>query len=199
MCVVYQAVPEQTAEQIAAARVVLVVDVPRGLDAAALAARLLDEFGATIGQLIPGVVAHRAVVSDTVGTQARFVEPHPETGLTVDLANRQVTVDGRPVRLAYREFALLAHLAARPRQTLSRPTLLQSVWADRAKDLHISDRTVDSHIRRLRAKLGDHARVLTAVRGQGYRFEPSAETRFRAAARPVWQTTAVGPHYRPGA
>jgi two-component system OmpR family response regulator len=195
---VYQAVPQQAAERIAATRVVLVVDVPHGLDAAARAARLVDDFGVTIGQLIPGVVAHRADVYEDSAAGVRPVERQPETGLTVDLTDRRVTIDGRPVKLAYREFALFAHLAARPHQTLSRPTLLQSVWADRAGSRHISNRTVDTHIRRIRAKLDDHASVLTTVRGQGYRFDPSAETRFRSAARPVWQIDAVGTQHRVG-
>jgi DNA-binding response OmpR family regulator len=58
--------------------------------------------------------------------------------------------------------------------------LLQSVWRDRGhRAADISDRTVDSHIRRLRAKLGDHAHVLTTVRGHGYRLDPSPDMRFR--------------------
>jgi DNA-binding winged helix-turn-helix (wHTH) protein len=151
-------------------RVVLVIDVPRGLEgSAADAARLADEFGRTLPHFIPGVRARKAVVSTTV-------EPPARTGLTVDLASRRVDVDGRPIRLAYREFQLLAYLAAKPHHTVSRTTLLRNVWSDRRPGAEaISDRTVDSHIRRLRAKLGAHAHVLVTVRGHGYRFDPSAD------------------------
>jgi DNA-binding response OmpR family regulator len=158
--------------------------VPIGLEAAAgEAMRLADDFGMTISHWLPGVHAQNAVMS------ARTEPPHrdsadpqtqPQTGLMIDLANRRVTVDGQPLQLAYREFALFAYLAAKPRRTLSRTTLLQSVWSDRrAAGEPISDRTVDTHIRRLRAKLGAHARVLTTVRGHGYRFDPGADVRFR--------------------
>jgi DNA-binding response OmpR family regulator len=55
------------------------------------------------------------------------------------------------------------------------------VWRNRESGgADISDRTVDTHIRRLRVKLGDHAHVLTTVRGHGYRLDPSPDMRFRA-------------------
>jgi DNA-binding response OmpR family regulator len=171
---VYQAVAQPTPH--AAMQVVLVVDLPHGHEgAAAEIARLADEFGATLPQFAHGAHARPAVVS-TSATAA--LEPAHE-GLTVDLANRRVSIAGRPIRLAYREFQLLAYLAATPNHTVSRATLLQDVWRDRGSaGMDVSDRTVDTHIRRLRAKLGDHAHVLTTVRGRGYRLDPSADMRF---------------------
>jgi DNA-binding response OmpR family regulator len=166
---VYQAVPQRVDDRSdAATRVVLVLEVPGGHAAAAHAIRLANEFGSTIAQVIPGLRAHEAVVAT----------PAEERGLTIDLADRRVSVDGRPLRLAYREFALFAHLAERPRQTVSRHALLQTVWGDRPGQ-DISSRVVDTHIRRLRGKLGEHAHVLTTVRGRGYRFDPGAHVRFR--------------------
>jgi hypothetical protein len=170
---VYQAVPQPAPE---AVRIVLVIDVQRE-GSAAEAARLADEFGITLSHLIPGVHARAAVVSTSPVPAA---EP-PRTGLEIDVANRRVSIDGRPIRLAYREFQLLAYLAATPRRTVSRTTLLQHVWIDRhPKRGDISDRTVDTHIRRLRTKLGGHAHVLTTVRGRGYRLDPGPDVRFRA-------------------
>jgi DNA-binding response OmpR family regulator len=170
---VYQAVPQPAPETI---RVVLVIDVKRE-GSAAEAARLADEFGMTLSHLIPGVHARAAVVSTS-----RVPAPvPPRTGLEIDVANRRVSIDGRPIRLAYREFELLAYLAATPRRTVSRTTLLRQVWIDRhPKRGVISDRTVDTHIRRLRAKLGGHAHVLTTVRGRGYRLDPGPDVRFLA-------------------
>ena len=171
----YQAVSPQAPEAI---RVVLVIDVHRE-GSAAEAARLADEFGTTLSHLIPGVHARAAVVSTLPAPAA---EP-PLTGLEIDVANRRVSIDGRPIRLAYREFQLLAYLAATPRRTVSRTTLLQHVWSDRHPERgDVSDRTVDTHIRRLRAKLGGHAHVLTTVRGHGYRLDPGPDMRFRAGA-----------------
>jgi len=166
---VYQAAPQPRG---AALRVVLVIDVPDGLEAcAADVARLAEEFGRTLPHFVPGVRARKAVVSTPV-------EPTVRTGLTVDVPSRRVTIDGQLIRLAYREFQLLAYLAGRPHHTVSRATLLHNVWSDRRPgDEAISDRTVDTHIRRLRAKLGTHAHVLVTVRGRGYRFDPSADVR----------------------
>ena len=177
---VYQAVSQTAPDAI---RVVLVIDVQRGMErSAAEAALLADQFGATLSHLMPGVHARPAVVSSS---PAPPVEP-PSTGLVIDVAIRRVSIDGRPIRLAYREFQLLAYLAGTPRRTVSRSMLLRSVWRDcESRDVDISDRTVDTHIRRLRTKLGDHAHVLTTVRGHGYRLDPSPDMRFRAD--PPWR------------
>ncbi|WP_264069576.1 winged helix-turn-helix domain-containing protein [Mycolicibacterium komossense] len=170
----YQAVPEPGDAPGTAVQIVLVIEVPPGLsDSAPEAMRLADEFGTLISQWLPGVRAQKAVTS-ALGAQRQepLVADRP-TGLVIDLANRRVSIDGYPLRLAYREFALLAYLARIPHRTVSRETLLAHVWRDRhAGHADISDRTVDTHIRRLRAKLGEHAHVLTTVRGHGYRFDP---------------------------
>lgn len=159
----YQAVPQRPqAGPAAVVRVVLVLEVPGGHSAAARAIRLADEFGSHAAQVIPGLRAHDAVVA----------APAHVPGLTVDLANRRVSIDGRSVRLARREFALLAYLAARPRQTVSREALLTTVWSDSPGREQFSSRVVDTHVRRIRAKLGNHAQVVSTVRGRGYRFEP---------------------------
>jgi DNA-binding winged helix-turn-helix (wHTH) protein len=178
--IVYQAVPQSADAPSTPVRVVLVIDVPRHLEASAAdAARLADEFGTTLSHFIPGVRARKAVVS--VESEER-----PPTGLTVDLANRRVSIDGRPIRLAYREFQLFAHLAAQPHRTVSRTTLLTNVWNDRHPARGgISERTVDTHIRRLRTKLGDHSHVLTTVRGRGYRFDPGVDVQLRTLRRVV--------------
>jgi Transcriptional regulatory protein, C terminal len=173
---VYQAVPEQADARTTGVQVVLVIEVPAGLaGSASEAVRLADEFGTMISQWLPGVYAKKAVTSAVDGDPRHSSAPGPARGLVVDLANRRVSIDGRPLRLAYREFALLAYLAQHPHHTVSRDTLLAHVWRDRhAGHAAISDRTVDTHIRRLRAKLGEHAHVLTTVRGHGYRFDPGA-------------------------
>ncbi len=186
--VVYQAVPTPADPPSIGMQIVLVIDVPHGLEAsAAEARRLADEFGTTISHWLPGVRAKKAVTSVLANAHSSTTERAPQTGLVIDLADRQVSIDGQPLRLAYREFALFAYLAGLPHRTISRATLLDNVWSDRnAGHEPISDRTVDTHIRRLRAKLGEHAHVLTTVRGLGYRFDPGAEVRFRAGVvRPL--------------
>jgi DNA-binding response OmpR family regulator len=84
-----------------------------------------------------------------------------------------VLVDGMPVRLAYREFELLRYLATRPGSVVSRDELVHEVWHDApGSSAGVSVRTVDTHVRRLRVKLGRYQGVLTSARGHGYRFEP---------------------------
>jgi Transcriptional regulatory protein, C terminal len=174
--VVYQAVPEPAEAPAAGMQIVLVIEVPPELATSTReAVRLADEFGTMVSHWLPGVHAHKAVVTAVGGQPRDLFTQRPQTGLVIDVANRRVSVDGRPLRLAYREFALLAYLSRLPHQTVSRETLLAHVWRDRHMgNAAISDRTVDTHIRRLRAKLGAHAHVLTTVRGHGYRFDPGA-------------------------
>jgi DNA-binding response OmpR family regulator len=156
----------------------LVLDVPA--DSAELPSRtaqLADEFGRLIAHSVPGVRARKAVVSSAPPSSGA---PTRSAGLTIDRFNREVRIDGERVRLTYREFELLCYLAALPRRPVSRAELMREVWHDRAPGADVSDRTVDTHVRRLRAKLGAHARVLTTIRGRGYRFDPGADVRYLA-------------------
>jgi DNA-binding response OmpR family regulator len=90
-------------------------------------------------------------------------------GLELDLATYQVTVDGRPADFTYMEYELLKFLATHPRRAFTREALLARVWG---YDYYGGARTVDVHVRRVRAKLGSElaARIKT-VRSVGYRWE----------------------------
>jgi DNA-binding response OmpR family regulator len=91
--------------------------------------------------------------------------------LELDLANYQVALDGEPVDFTYMEYELLRFLATHPNRVFTREALLQSVWG---YDYYGGARTVDVHVRRVRAKLGaEHAPRLKTVRSVGYRFEIS--------------------------
>jgi len=87
-------------------------------------------------------------------------------GVSLDLGSRRCLLEGRPVELTRREFDLLATLARRRGQALSRRQLLEEAWGT----VHLSEKTVDVHVARLRRKLGDALR-LTPLRGVGYRLE----------------------------
>jgi DNA-binding response OmpR family regulator len=94
-------------------------------------------------------------------------------GLTIDMASREVSVDGIEVELTAREFDLLAFLASSPRQVFSRGQLLEQVW-DSSTDWQ-DPATVTVHVRRLRQKIEadpQNPRWVTTVWGVGYRFEP---------------------------
>jgi DNA-binding winged helix-turn-helix (wHTH) protein len=101
-------------------------------------------------------------------------ERHKVGGMVVDTAAREVHVDGRPISLTAKEFGLLAYLCERRGRMLSREQLLSRVWGNRYEG---GPRTVDIHVRRLRAKLGQ-ALPLETLRGAGYKLRaPEAESR----------------------
>ncbi len=91
--------------------------------------------------------------------------------LTIDVAAHSVSVNGSPVELTATEFKLLAVLASRRGRVQSRDQLLKDVWD---YDNMIDTRTVDTHMRRLREKLGKASRFLDTVRGVGYRFQAAS-------------------------
>ena len=85
----------------------------------------------------------------------------------VDKGNFEITVHGTRLDLTTTEFKLLAALVEHRGRTLSRETLLQDVWGYKNA---IDTRTVDTHVRRLREKLGPAADRIVTMRGEGYRF-----------------------------
>ena len=96
-------------------------------------------------------------------------------GLRIDVPKRRVTADAREVSLTAKEFDLLAYLAGRPGQVLSRDQIVAGVWG---VDFSGDPRTVDTHVKTLRERLGDDAddpRWLETVRGVGYRLREHAE------------------------
>ena len=89
--------------------------------------------------------------------------------LELNLANYQVAIDGRPINFTYMEYELLKFLATHPGRVFTREALLSRVWG---YDYYGGERTVDVHIRRLRAKLGqDYGGRIQTVRSVGYRFD----------------------------
>jgi DNA-binding response OmpR family regulator len=88
--------------------------------------------------------------------------------LTIDEATYQARIKGRPLDLTFKEFELLKYLAQHPGRVFTRAQLLQEVWG---YDYYGGTRTVDVHVRRLRAKLGpEHEHLVGTVRNVGYKF-----------------------------
>ena len=99
------------------------------------------------------------------GVQAELVEYEP---LVLNLETYQAAIDGRPLDLTYMEYELLKFLASHPGRVFTRETLLSRVWG---YEYYGGARTVDVHVRRLRAKLGEeHANLIQTVRSVGYKF-----------------------------
>ncbi|NUP59335.1 MAG: winged helix family transcriptional regulator [Pseudarthrobacter sp.] len=98
---------------------------------------------------------------------AQPLEPRP-SGVLIDLARREVHLDGESLNLTFKEFELLNYLVENGTRTVGRDELLEGLWRN-AEEVP-NERTIDVHIRRLRSKLGRLANTVRTVRGQGYRF-----------------------------
>ncbi len=95
------------------------------------------------------------------------------SGLVIDLGTYTAKINGRALDLTFKEFELLRYLNDNPSQVFSREQLLSEVWG---YDYFGGTRTVDVHIRRLRAKLGEHEGLIGTVRNVGYRLDPSGSS-----------------------
>jgi DNA-binding response OmpR family regulator len=89
------------------------------------------------------------------------------SGITIDESSYSAKVHGKPLDLTYKEFQLLHFFATHPSRVFTREQLLSEVWG---YDYFGGTRTVDVHVRRLRAKLGDLEQLIGTVRNVGYRF-----------------------------
>ena len=108
----------------------------------------------------------RASVEDPLEKAAEF----SSGDLTVDVGGYTARLKGVPLDLTYKEFELLKYLMQHPGRVYTRDQLLQEVWGF---DYYGGTRTVDVHVRRLRAKLGaEHEQLIGTVRNVGYRFDP---------------------------
>lgn len=102
----------------------------------------------------------------TMGTTRADVIEH--SGLVLNLETYQASFEGKSLDLTYMEYELLKFLAQNPGKVFTRETLLSRVWG---YEYYGGARTVDVHIRRLRAKLGEeHANLIQTVRSVGYSF-----------------------------
>lgn len=89
-------------------------------------------------------------------------------GIVLDKNAHQVTIDGRPVDLSYKEFELLTYFMENKGVALSREKILNHVWN---YDYFGDARTIDTHVKKLRSKMGEKGEVIRTVWGMGYKFE----------------------------
>ncbi|MEY4422960.1 MAG: hypothetical protein RLZZ258_63 [Actinomycetota bacterium] len=100
-------------------------------------------------------------------------EPHDEEqsqGLVIDTLRHKVFVDGENAELTYKEFALINYLISREGSTIARQEIIDILWAGDEENAP-NQRTIDVHIRRLRAKIAGYEDIIRTVRGGGYRFD----------------------------
>ena len=89
-------------------------------------------------------------------------------GITIDKAAHVVSIDGNPIDLSYKEFELMTYFMENKGIALSREKILNSVWN---YDYFGDARTIDTHVKKLRSKLGDKGDLIKTVWGMGYKLE----------------------------
>ena len=89
-------------------------------------------------------------------------------GITIDTEGRTVKVDGKEIEMSLREYELLKYLMDNANIALSRDKILNNVWN---YDYYGDSRTIDSHIKKIRHKLGKKGKYIETIRGVGYKFE----------------------------
>ena len=90
-------------------------------------------------------------------------------GIELDKSAHQVTIGGQSVELSYKEFELLAYFMENQGIALSREKILNNVWN---YDYFGDARTIDTHVKKLRSKLGEKGEMIKTIWGMGYKFEP---------------------------
>ena len=175
------------------------------LDAGTDLGYVVEQLKLRLAELVPSAETYAAVALAPVGAGGRDVEvvrlalqdpaalarhrqvdePAPKTrsGVVVDVSRKRVILDGETAALTYKEFELLQYLVLREGRTIDRSELIASLWAA-GDDEAPNERTIDVHVRRLRAKVGDYEDIVRTVRGVGYRFDRHADVSIRQASTP---------------
>jgi len=164
-------------------------------------ATIVDALRRTLAEVAPEAETYATVALAPVGAGGRDVDvvrlalhepsavartkPEPSIadepssgGVVVDISRKRVVIDGDSAALTFKEFELLQYLVLREGRTIERTELVASLWQTDDKDAP-GERTIDVHVRRLRAKLGRYEDVVRTVRGVGYRFDRHADVVIR--------------------
>ncbi|WP_426185092.1 winged helix-turn-helix domain-containing protein [Microbacterium sp. TWP3-1-2b2] len=161
---------------------------------------LVDALRRTLAELAPGAETHATVALAPHGSGGRDLdvvrlalqepgaiartkaaeeeEQDEDYGVTVDISRKRVLIDGDSAAFTYKEFELLQYLVLREGRTIERTELVGALWQS-PDDETPGERTIDVHVRRLRAKLGRYEDIVRTVRGVGYRFDRHADVVIR--------------------
>ncbi|TFB98751.1 winged helix-turn-helix domain-containing protein [Cryobacterium sp. HLT2-28] len=183
-----------------------------GIDEAKAAAagtslgRIVEALKALTHELAPDAETHAAVALAPAGAGGRDVDvvrlalqdpaalarhrneaEDPDRapgGVVVDISRKRVILDSETAALTYKEFELLQYLVLREGRTIERAELISSLWNAADEEDTPNERTIDVHVRRLRAKLGRYEDIVRTVRGVGYRFDRHADVSIRQSSTP---------------
>ncbi|MEU1971249.1 winged helix-turn-helix domain-containing protein [Microbacterium sp. NPDC019599] len=163
---------------------------------------LVDALRRTIADLAPNAETYATVALAPIGSGGRDVdvvrlalhEPsaiartkqedeeeddRAPGGVVVDISRKRVLIEGESAAFTFKEFELLQYLVLREGRTIERTELVSSLWQGATDDESPGERTIDVHVRRLRAKLGRYEDIVRTVRGVGYRFDRHADVVIR--------------------
>ncbi|QIG41209.1 winged helix-turn-helix transcriptional regulator [Microbacterium sp. 4R-513] len=178
-----------------------------GLDEAKAAAAgvslgtIVEALRRTISELAPNAETYATVALAPVGSGGRDVdvvrlalhepsaiartkqdeteeEDRAPGGVVVDISRKRVLIEGESAAFTFKEFELLQYLVLREGRTIERTELVSSLWHAGDEEAP-GERTIDVHVRRLRAKLGRYEDIVRTVRGVGYRFDRHADVVIR--------------------
>jgi len=110
----------------------------------------------------------KVVLKRNTSEEAQAADRYKFDGLEIDMAGREVYVNGKKASMTPKEYDLLFFLVKNNNLAMSRDKLLESVWG---YDFFGDDRTVDTHIKMLRNSLGEYRKYIVTLRGMGYKFE----------------------------
>lgn len=166
---------------------------------------IVEQLKLLTAQLVPSSETYAAVALAPAGAGGRDVdvvrlalqdpsalakhrqveEPVDEkrSGVVIDLTRKRVVLDEESTGVTYKEFELLQYLVLREGRTIERAELIGALWSAADEDAP-NERTIDVHVRRLRAKLGAYEDIVRTVRGVGYRFDRHADVSIRYASTP---------------
>lgn len=163
---------------------------------------LVDALRRTLAELAPAAETYATVALAPLGAGGRDVdvvrlalhepsavartkadEPEDDDpasgGVVVDISRKRVLIDGESAAFTFKEFELLQYLVLREGRTIERTELVTSLWQGTSEEDAPGERTIDVHVRRLRAKLGRYEDIVRTVRGVGYRFDRHADVVIR--------------------
>ncbi len=162
---------------------------------------LVDALRRTLAELAPNAETHATVALAPHGSGGRDLdvvrlalqepgalarakaaaeeEKEAEPAVVVDISRKRVLLDGESAGFTYKEFELLQYLVLREGRTIERSELVSALWQASSEEEAPGERTIDVHVRRLRAKLGRHEDIVRTVRGVGYRFDRHADVVIR--------------------
>ncbi|WP_353115520.1 winged helix-turn-helix domain-containing protein [Microbacterium sp.] len=176
------------------------IDEVKAAEAGVSLPLLVDALRRTLAELAPNAETHATVALAPHGSGGRDLdvvrlalqepgaiarakaaeeaEKDEDAGVTVDISRKRVLIDGDSAAFTYKEFELLQYLVLREGRTIERSELVSALWQS-PEDETPGERTIDVHVRRLRAKLGRYEDIVRTVRGIGYRFDRHADVVIR--------------------